>query len=388
MRARCLVLLLLLLLPVAAVAQPARVGVRVGDHAGHGRVVFDWPAETAYRVEEEPGRVTLRFAAPALFDLSAARRPPRNARGIEAAGDSATILVAPGVLARVFRLGPRVVVDLLNADGTAPVAAAARPPPATAPRAAPTRPPTAPPAAPAPAATAAPLAAAPASAAASVAAAGPAPANPGASPAPRTQPLQPVAGGTLVPAAADVGAALVRRGAVWLLVLDAPLPLDLAPLRGGPLAGAEASSGPHATVLRLPVASLPEPRLTRRADGWLVEAGTAPPALRSIVRNSTPGRRRGCCCAPRVRPRRSPCSTPRRAARCWSALCATAGRRRRSAAAPRPSTSCRRASVPRSCRAPTRSRCARCPPASRPVPAPGQRWRSAPTRAATPSRRG
>ena len=51
MRRAAFLLLLLLLLPAAAEAQ-TRVALRVGDHAGHGRLVFDWPRETGYRVEE------------------------------------------------------------------------------------------------------------------------------------------------------------------------------------------------------------------------------------------------------------------------------------------------------------------------------------------------
>jgi hypothetical protein len=87
-----------------------------------------------------------------------------------------------------------------------------------------------------------------------------------------------------IPAPQGVGAALLRRDARWLLVLDQPVPFDSAPLRALPaFAEAEHSAGPRATVLRLPAAALAAPRLTRVAAGWRLEpdAGNAP--LRSIL---------------------------------------------------------------------------------------------------------
>ena len=73
--------LLVLLLPAMAAAQE-RVGLRTGTHQGHARLVFDWPRETQYRVAEADGQVTLRFAAPAAFDLTAPQRGLRNLRDI------------------------------------------------------------------------------------------------------------------------------------------------------------------------------------------------------------------------------------------------------------------------------------------------------------------
>ncbi|WP_270939014.1 hypothetical protein, partial [Falsiroseomonas oryzae] len=121
MRRAALLLLVLLAAPLPAAAQ-TRVPVRVGDHPTHGRIVFDWPSQTAYRLEEAEGRAVLRFAAPAAFDLSAARRPPRNVRDIVPEGEVVAIGLAPGARLRHFRLGNRVVVDVL--DGAAPGSAA------------------------------------------------------------------------------------------------------------------------------------------------------------------------------------------------------------------------------------------------------------------------
>ena len=77
---RLLLSLLLLLLAAEPALAQLRIGVRVGDHAGYGRVVFDWPSETGYRVEEQDGRVVLRFARAAEFDLPASGRLARNLR--------------------------------------------------------------------------------------------------------------------------------------------------------------------------------------------------------------------------------------------------------------------------------------------------------------------
>jgi hypothetical protein len=289
MRRLGLLLLILLLLPEAALAE-ARVRLRVGDHPTHGRLVFDWPERVGYAVEEAEGRVVLRFAAPASFDDSAARRPPRNIRGIAAEGDTATVTLAPGVRPRVFRLGNRVVVDAPDAARAAPRAAPV-PSPAAASRAPAARPTPTP--APAPAeARPAPVQSVPPQ---------PPPAQPVTVPersappvaevaqAPPARPVQAAPGRLLVPASAEIGAALFARGDAWVLVLDAPVALDGAALRAGPLAGTEISRGEHATVLRLPRDAFATPLLTRHRDGWLLEYVEAPPALRSIRPDVEPG---------------------------------------------------------------------------------------------------
>jgi hypothetical protein len=299
---RFLLPLLLLLAAGPALAQ-ARIGVRVGEHPGHGRVVFDWPAETGYRLEEQDGRVVLRFARPAEFDLPPAARLPRNLRGFELSDEAVTLVVPPGVRARHFRLGARVVVDLL--DATAPAAtparpAPARPEPARAARAVPAARP-APPAQPAPSPAAPP---GPVASRAPETPTAPAVLPPAAQPAapptvvPVAAPAAPASlpavralgNGVLVPAATEVGAALLRRGGTWLLVLDAPLRFDAAALSQGAFAGTEIARGPQATVLRIPAAALAaEPRLTRRPEGWLLEGAAAPPELRSIRPELDPG---------------------------------------------------------------------------------------------------
>jgi hypothetical protein len=123
--------LLCLILPALPVAAQDRVPIRVGDHATHGRVVFDWPRQVGYRVEEAEGKLTLRFAAPAAFENGAASRPVRNLRGLAVEGEVAEFTLAPGARARHFRLGNRIIVDVMNPGETAapvptPAAAAAQ----------------------------------------------------------------------------------------------------------------------------------------------------------------------------------------------------------------------------------------------------------------------
>lgn len=343
------VLLLGVLLANPASAQD-RAGVRAGDHPNFGRVVFEWPGVVAYRVEQSDGRVVLRFARPADWDSATLSRPPRNVLGVTTAPDSAEIRLAPGATMRHFRLGNRVVVDVLDVGLTEFGSAGGRPQPVAR-------------AAPRPAAQAPPMAASrgtpvaivqgsarmgapPVVASAPIRAANPSaspfqPATPPppeapvivaaaprvpvqtealpvaeAPPAPQSasQPLPPGAGmaasaalaqgeaqrpvvvrlrpGPVLSIAtpAQVGAALFRRGGIWMLVLDAPLALDLVALRGNPvLAAAEASTGAEATTLRLPAAGLPSPRLRRDGGAWVLDQPTQETALRGILPEIEPG---------------------------------------------------------------------------------------------------
>ncbi len=282
-------LLLALLLPATAAAQD-RVGLRTGSHAGHARIVFDWPREAGYRVEQAEGRVTLRFARAAEFDLGAAQRGVRNLRGIEATGpDSVTLTLAEGAGLRHFRLGARVVLDLLDpapraaATPSATPAATPRPEAAQRPQPAPRREPAPPRAAP-PAA-----AASPARAPQPAPQAAPPPPAPAAAPAPPPPPTAPPPrlAGLAIPAPAGTGAALLRRGGTWLLVLDRPLPLGPdTPLPEG----TEVVTGPAASVLRIPAAALAgEPVPTRTAQGWRIETPAAPPTPAAIRPEADPG---------------------------------------------------------------------------------------------------
>ncbi|MFM7414849.1 MAG: hypothetical protein ACKO51_03495, partial [Alphaproteobacteria bacterium] len=183
MRLAGALLLLWFAFGVPAMAQQApTVGFRVGNHPTYGRVVMDWPEAVTYRAEEAGNRLTLRFDAPARYDLSGALRLPKNVESLSAIDGGIVLQAPPGTRFRHYRLGNRVVIDVLDgaeaSEATPPVGTAS--PPAAPARAAGTQPA---PAAPAPPAQAGvtPPAAAPRPAAAP-------PATPAARPPPTAPP--------------------------------------------------------------------------------------------------------------------------------------------------------------------------------------------------------
>jgi hypothetical protein len=316
---RIAVLLGLLALPALPVLADTRVPVRVGQHPGHTRVVFDFPSAVTYQLDRQGSTVTLAFSRPVAVDAEAVqRRPAGNVLGFTATPGGAVVQVPADARLRHFRLGNRVVLDVL--DALPATAAASAPPPAPAPRTAATAA-----AAPAPQAPAAPPAAAPPSAVTPSAVTPPAaapraptrtaPAAPPRIAQPQVAPLPPVpaeppllpspshnlsiedatprppapqppvalavraiADGTLaLPSNPRTGIAVFRRGLTGWVVLDEVRPLDLAALRGHARFGtAEVSLvpplAPTATVLRLTLE--PGRALRARRDGaqWLIES--------------------------------------------------------------------------------------------------------------------
>lgn len=132
-----LALLGLLLLASPAAAQE-RVGVRTGDHPGHGRIVFDWTTAPAYQVEQQGDRVILRFPNADAIDLAGARRLPRNILAVAKVPGGVELTLRPGARIRHFRNGPKVALDALDPSETRE--AEAPRPPAEAPRATNARP--------------------------------------------------------------------------------------------------------------------------------------------------------------------------------------------------------------------------------------------------------
>ncbi len=307
MRLPGLVLLSLIALAPAARGQEApRVPMRIGSHPDFGRLVFDWPASTGYAVEEQEGRLLIRFAAPGRVDLAAARRPPRNVLGVQQEDGAILVRIAPGARPRHFRLGNRIVLDVRDpgpqeaptrhaaANGTTPRRAeparrTAEPPAALRTAPAPASAP-APAAAPIPPATLLPT---PSPAIAPTPVNGPAPAP---LPAPSRLRLLPGASAIALDAGADAGLAVFRRGEWVHVVLDRAVPLDPTPLRRHPVfGGLEVLPAGEATALRL---KLPPPaRLAARRDGeaWVLEAtreAAAPdtPILRAEPEAGPPAR--------------------------------------------------------------------------------------------------
>ncbi|WP_431301952.1 hypothetical protein [Sediminicoccus sp. BL-A-41-H5] len=145
-RALTLAMLGLALLAPPGAAQE-RVGVRTGDHPGHGRIVFDWLAAPVYQVEQQGDRVILRFPNAEAIDLAGARRLPRNILAVAKVPGGVELTLRPGARIRHFRNGPKVALDALDpgeTQGTEAPRAPTEPPRAAAPR--PTREAAAPPA--------------------------------------------------------------------------------------------------------------------------------------------------------------------------------------------------------------------------------------------------
>ena len=136
MRLAGALLMIWIALGVPAFAQQApAVGLRVGSHPTYGRVVMDWPEAVPYRAEEAGNRLILRFDTPARYDLSGALRLPKNVESITAIDGGILLQAPPGTRFRHYRLGNRVVIDVLDgaeAGTAAPPAAQAggAPPPA------------------------------------------------------------------------------------------------------------------------------------------------------------------------------------------------------------------------------------------------------------------
>lgn len=92
--------------------------VRSAQAADYTRIIFDWPEPPPYAVEAGKGEAVLRFAvraAPSLVRLRV--DPPKGLVTVAAkegaAGVDVTLTLQEGYVARDWRDGPRVVVDLI-----------------------------------------------------------------------------------------------------------------------------------------------------------------------------------------------------------------------------------------------------------------------------------
>ncbi|MGH7067556.1 MAG: hypothetical protein ACREFO_10560 [Acetobacteraceae bacterium] len=133
--AHWIAIVLLLLIPLAASAaeDTPPVGVRAGNHRGYGRLVFDFPTVVPYKLVRQGAAVVFSFtdAAP----IGEPSRLPRNVVAFAAGDGKAEITVAPGAETRDFRVGTRIVLDVLNPGGAEPGGSEADPPASVAPAA-------------------------------------------------------------------------------------------------------------------------------------------------------------------------------------------------------------------------------------------------------------
>jgi hypothetical protein len=105
--------------------QPPKKGtvrVRVGEHGGFDRIVFDWSSRVPYRVESKGGVVTVIFEQSATLDLSGYRKnPPPFFKSVkrrsEGEGMAVDVEIPEGTKLRHFMSGNSVVLDVL-APGT------------------------------------------------------------------------------------------------------------------------------------------------------------------------------------------------------------------------------------------------------------------------------
>ena len=112
-----LICLASLLLLAATPAQAAKVGLRVGEHSGYARLVFDWPRAVQYEARLKDGYLQVSFARAADFDLSVLRkRLKRYIADAQVSGDGRSVVfsIKGSYGLKHFTLGPKVVVDLLH----------------------------------------------------------------------------------------------------------------------------------------------------------------------------------------------------------------------------------------------------------------------------------
>ena len=133
MRPGRLVLVLCLLFPGALHADPpAPAAVRAGSHGGFGRIVFDVPGGTHYKLTRAGDSVTVDFGDGTT--LQAPPASPRNVRALKSSGGQAQFTVTAGATLRETRIDGHVGIDVLDArtppTPPKPAPEAAKPPPA------------------------------------------------------------------------------------------------------------------------------------------------------------------------------------------------------------------------------------------------------------------
>ncbi len=95
----------------AAVAQPTLV--RLGNHGGFGRVVFEFADDQPFQAERLANAVVLHF--PGAGDVpSPEAGAARNVTMVIGGHATATLTLVPGARLRMTRLGSRIVVDALD----------------------------------------------------------------------------------------------------------------------------------------------------------------------------------------------------------------------------------------------------------------------------------
>jgi len=119
------VLMALLAAPFAMAAEPVKV--RVGEHPGFDRLVFDWVKPVGVRLESTSGQARLIFDRVGDLDLSRVRKdPPPSVRGVTQDGLNVVVKIVPGAKVRLWESGSSAVLDIRPQD-PAPDANLAKP---------------------------------------------------------------------------------------------------------------------------------------------------------------------------------------------------------------------------------------------------------------------
>ena len=113
--------------PAVVPMQPVPLGtsVRVGDHPGFGRVVFDLPEGARYELVTEADRTLIVFRGAGMVESP--DRVPKNLRAMQTGMNSATLRVAPGARIRPMRMSGRLVVDIYGPGARTTVQATTQP---------------------------------------------------------------------------------------------------------------------------------------------------------------------------------------------------------------------------------------------------------------------
>ena len=278
-RTACFLLLAPLLLTTQAHADELpSTAIRAGNHTAFGRIVFDVPPGTRYKMTRDGDTVTIKFP-----DQTALQTPPpapRNVRSLKASAAQAELQVAAGAALREMRVDGHVVIDVLD-PAAVPKPAVAPPKPSPKPSPEPPKP------TPEPASVTAPDRPPPSKPAEDQAATPPppSPAPPPTGPvalvaAPSTPPQS---AAITVPFAANTGAAVFRRGTEVDVVFDERRPIDLAALRGNPVFGsAIVRELPSGTLIVLHPPANTGVALTRTSAGWQIAIQPAAKTARPI----------------------------------------------------------------------------------------------------------
>ncbi len=112
---------LALLLAVSSAMAAERVKVRVGEHPGFDRLVFDWSKPVGVELETTPGQTRLIFDRAGELDLSRVRKdPPPGVLGVTqdkgAQGLNVVVKIGPGAKVRLLESGSSTVLDILQQD--------------------------------------------------------------------------------------------------------------------------------------------------------------------------------------------------------------------------------------------------------------------------------